>query len=96
MNLPLSKPEITPEDIAAVSATLKSGKLTQGPQTAALEEMVAAYVGAKFAVATNSHATAMHAALLTANKDAIDEVHVFGGTGAVGPAVYNQINSILQ
>lgn len=67
MNLPLSKPEITPEDIAAVSATLKSGKLTQGPQTAALEEMVAAYVGAKFAVATNSHATAMHAALLAAN-----------------------------
>jgi perosamine synthetase len=67
MNIPLSKPEITPEDVAAVSATLKSGKLTQGPQTAALEEMVAAYVGAKFAIATNSHATALHVAMLAAN-----------------------------
>ena len=66
MNIPLSKAEITPEDIAAVSATLKSGKLTQGPQVAAFEEMVAAYVGAKFAIATNSHATAMHTALLAA------------------------------
>ena len=37
MNIPLSKAEITPEDIAAVSATLKSGKLTQGPQVAAFE-----------------------------------------------------------
>ncbi|MBP9890747.1 MAG: DegT/DnrJ/EryC1/StrS aminotransferase family protein [Planctomycetes bacterium] len=64
MNIPLSKPEITPEDVAAVSATLKSGKLTQGPQTSALEEMVAAYVGASFAIATSSHATALHTALL--------------------------------
>ena len=67
MNIPLSKPEITPEDIAAVSATLKSGKLTQGPQTLAFEEMVAAYVGAKYAIATNSHATALHVAMLAAN-----------------------------
>lgn len=35
-------------------------------------------------------------ALLTANKNGIDEVHVFGGAGAVGPAVYNQITAILQ
>ncbi|NUO15827.1 MAG: DegT/DnrJ/EryC1/StrS aminotransferase family protein [Planctomycetaceae bacterium] len=66
MNIPLSKPEITPEDVAAVSAVLKSGKLTQGPQTALFEEMAAAYVGAKFAIAVSSHATALHAALLAA------------------------------
>lgn len=73
MNIPLSKPEITPEDVAAVSATLKSGKLTQGPQTAALEEMVAAYVGAKFAIAANSHATALHTALLAAGIGTPDD-----------------------
>ena len=73
MNIPLSKPEITPEDLAAVSATIKSGKLTQGPQTAALEEMVAAYVGARFAIATNSHATALHTALLAAGIGSADD-----------------------
>lgn len=66
MNIPLSQPEITQEDLAAVSAALKSGKLTQGPQTALLEEMTAAYVGAKFAIAASSHATALHVALLAA------------------------------
>lgn len=66
-NIPLSKPEITPEDIAAVSATMKSGKLTQGPQVALLEQMVAAFVGARFAIAANSHATAMHTALCAAS-----------------------------
>lgn len=73
MNIPLSKPELTPEDVAAVSATLKSGKLTQGPQTAALEEMVAAYVGTRFAIAANSHATALHTALLAAGIGAPDD-----------------------
>lgn len=33
---------------------------------------------------------------LSANKDMIDEVHVFGGTSAVSAAVYNQIAQILQ
>ena len=74
LSIPLSKPEITAQDVAAVNAALKSGKLTQGPQVEALEQMVAGYVGARFAIATNSHATALHTAMLAAGVTAGDEV----------------------
>src|SRR3990167_11232264 len=56
----LSRHEIEPEDIEAVTAVLKSGEdLTRGRQTRAFEEEFAAYVGAKYAVACSSGTAAL-------------------------------------
>jgi perosamine synthetase len=58
--IPLSKVQLTEEEVAAAVQVLRSGALRQGPVTAALEEAFAAQVGAKFAVAVSSGTAALH------------------------------------
>lgn len=58
--LPLSRPSITPEDIAAVSAVLRSGWITTGEQCAEFERAFAAQVGCQHAVAVTSATAGMH------------------------------------
>lgn len=53
-------------DIQAVVDCLRSGALTQGPRIAAFEQAVAAYVGARYAVAVSSGTAALHIAALAA------------------------------
>lgn len=60
MNVPFFRPELTDEEIEAVSETLRSGWLTTGPQTAAFETEFAEAVGARHAVALNSCTAALH------------------------------------
>lgn len=60
MNVPFFRPELTDEEIEAVTATLRSGWLTTGPQTAAFEEEFADAVGARHAIALNSCTAALH------------------------------------
>ncbi|GAB3295579.1 PLP-dependent aminotransferase family protein [Hymenobacter tenuis] len=52
--------QITPEDVQAVTETLYSDYLTQGPKVAEFEEKFAAYVGAKYAVAVANGTAALH------------------------------------
>lgn len=52
--------QITPEDVQAVTETLYSDYLTQGPKVAEFEEQFAAYVGAKYAVAVANGTAALH------------------------------------
>ncbi len=63
MFIPISRPLIGREEIAAVNQVLKSGMLAQGPQVATLENKFAQYCGTKYAVAVNSGTAALHAAL---------------------------------
>ena len=56
--------DITPADIDAVVAVLRSDFLTQGPAVPRFERSVAARVGAKHAVAVNSATSALHIACL--------------------------------
>jgi len=53
-------------DIQAVVDCLRSGALTQGSRIAAFEQAVAAYVGARYAVAVSSGTAALHVAALAA------------------------------
>jgi perosamine synthetase len=52
--IPLSDPDITLADIAAVEAVLRSSRLSSGPVMEAFETAFAAYLGRKYAVAVAS------------------------------------------
>ena len=49
-NISFSPPDITEEEIAAVTEALRSGWITTGPRTAEFEKQIAAYCGAVRAV----------------------------------------------
>ena len=62
--LPYGRHLIEDDDVAAVTAVLTSGHLTQGPRVQAFEAALAERVGAAHAVATSSCTTALQLALL--------------------------------
>lgn len=62
--LPFCRPQVSPEDVAAVSAVLNSGWITTGAKTAALEAAFCELIGARHAVAMNSATAALHLYLL--------------------------------
>ena len=62
--IPYGRQDITDEDIAAVTAVLRSDWLTQGPNIEQFEAAVAAYCGAAHAIAVNSATSALHIACL--------------------------------
>jgi perosamine synthetase len=57
---------IDEDDIQAVVNCLRSGALTQGPLVSQFEQAVAAYVGARYAVAVSSGTAGLHLAALAA------------------------------
>lgn len=63
VTVPLVAPRVGEEEIAALTAVLRSGQLAQGPEVAAFEREFAAAVGVAHAVAVNSGTAANHAAL---------------------------------
>lgn len=73
-NIPYATQWIDEDDIKAVCQALNLPYLTQGPLVQEFEEKVAAYCGAKYAVALNSGTSALHAACFVANISAGDEV----------------------
>lgn len=62
------------EDVKAVIKALTLTYLTQGPLVKKFEEKVAAYCGAKYAVAVNSGTAALHIACLASEISSKDEV----------------------
>lgn len=58
--IPLSNPNIGEREIEYVTRVLRSGRLSLGPVLAEFEEKFAAYVGTRYAVATNSGTSALH------------------------------------
>ena len=62
--IPIAKPLLGAEELAAVKEVLESGRLVQGPKVEAFEKAFAAYVGRKHAVAVASGTAALHVALL--------------------------------
>jgi perosamine synthetase len=74
MQIPLIRPTIGEEEIRAVTITLRSGWVTQGPEVAAFEREFAACVGAAHACAVSNCTTALHLALLAVGVQPGDEV----------------------
>jgi len=72
--LPYGQQWIDDEDIEAVITTLRSPYLTTGPNIGQFEEAVAAYVGAKYAVAFANGTAALHGACYAAGITEGDEV----------------------
>lgn len=60
LRIPLSKPEIRPEDIDAVQRVLSGTQLAMGPATAAFEQRMAEVVQRRSAIAVNSGTSALH------------------------------------
>lgn len=65
---------IEDDDVAAVSAVLRSDLITCGPQVAKMEQTLANYTGARYAVAVSNGTAALHCACMAAGIGPGDEV----------------------
>jgi len=74
--LPYGKQAVDESDIQAVVNVLKSDYLTTGPFVKEFEELIADYVGAKYAVAVSNGTAALHMACFAAGIKEGDEVIV--------------------
>lgn len=74
MNIPLSKPEVSELEIQSVTEVLRSNRLSLGPKLGEFEDKFAAYVGTRYAIATNSGSTALHLCIRALGIGPQDEV----------------------
>jgi perosamine synthetase len=66
LEIPMSSPELTDADIAAVNEVLATRYLSLGPRIDAFEETFASYVGTGHAVGINSGTSGLHLAVIAA------------------------------
>lgn len=74
VKIPITKPFFGKEEKDFVLQVIDSGWVSQGPKVAEFEKKFAEYVGAKYAIATTSCTTALHAALTISGIGKGDEV----------------------
>lgn len=60
IRVPMSRPDLTEAEVAAVSQVLRTPYLSMGPEVEAFERAVADYVGAKHGIAVNSGTAGLH------------------------------------
>lgn len=72
--IPIAIPSVGSHEERAVINVLRSGQLAQSEYVYAFEKAFAQYTGSKYAVATSSGTTALHAALLSLGVGKGDEV----------------------
>jgi len=72
--IPIARPLLGAEELAALRGPIESGWVTQGPEVAAFEAEFAAQVGAPHACAVANCTAALHLALLVAGVAEGDEV----------------------
>ncbi|MGB4196811.1 MAG: DegT/DnrJ/EryC1/StrS aminotransferase family protein, partial [Methanoculleus sp.] len=74
--IPVARPVVGEEEIAAVAEVMRSGMLARGSVVAEFESRFADYCGAAHAIGVNSGTAALHAALLAAGIRPGDSVIV--------------------
>ena len=74
MKIPLSRPEITEQDIAAVVKVLRTARLSLGPKVGEFEERIAQFAGTRHAIAVNSGTSGLHLCVKAAGIGEGDEV----------------------
>jgi perosamine synthetase len=82
--IPIARPDIGPEEIAAVTEVLESGMIAQGKRVKALEDAWAEFVGVRHAIATGNGTLALMAIFAGIGLEPGDEVitvsHTFAAT----------------
>lgn len=76
VKIEVAKPYLDDQEQKAVADAIASGWVSQGPKVAEFEKIFADYAGAKYAVATTSCTTALHAAITVLGIGPGDEVIV--------------------
>jgi dTDP-4-amino-4,6-dideoxygalactose transaminase len=76
MKIPLSSPDITDSEIQAVTAVLRTSRLSLGPQMEAFEHALAEYVGVPHAIAVSSGTAGLHLCIKALGIGEGDEVIV--------------------
>jgi dTDP-4-amino-4,6-dideoxygalactose transaminase len=74
LDIPLARPYTDEREVEAVAAVIRSGWVSQGARVQAFERLVANFVGAKHAIATNAATTSLHLALQLSGVGPGDEV----------------------
>jgi perosamine synthetase len=87
MSIPITKPFIGPEELAAVQGPLQTGWLVQGPYVKEFEDKFGAFVGAEHSIATTSCTTALHLCVAALGLRPGDEVIVPAFTWIATPNV---------
>lgn len=72
--LPFGRPDIRKEEVESVNSVLRSRWIGTGPKVPEFTEKVRGYIGAEFAISTNSASAALHLALLVSGIKTGDEV----------------------
>ncbi len=72
--VPFHRPNLGPQEEAAVAQVMASGWLTSGPQVAAFEEACSTYLGSRFALSVSSCTDGLELALLSLGVGPGDEV----------------------
>ncbi|MGB0123114.1 MAG: DegT/DnrJ/EryC1/StrS family aminotransferase [Silvibacterium sp.] len=76
MNIPLSAPDITEAEIDAVTAVLRTSRLSLGPKLEEFEHAMAQYIGVPHAIAVSSGTAGLHLCVRALNIGEGDEVIV--------------------
>ena len=87
--IPIARPDVGPEEAAAVAEVLASGMIAQGQAVAELEERWAEFVGVKHAIAVTNGTVALMCIFAGLGLEPGDEVitvaHTFNATVSVDP-----------
>ena len=78
--IPIARPDIGPEEIAAVTEVLQSGMLAGGRRVAELEDRFATFIGVKHAIAVSNGTVALMCLFEGLGLDPGDEVITVGHT----------------
>lgn len=76
MNIPLSSPDITEIEIAAVTAVLRTSRLSLGPQLESFEQAFGEFIGTPHAIAVSSGTAGLHLCIRALGIGEGDEVIV--------------------
>ncbi|RHK57117.1 aminotransferase class I/II-fold pyridoxal phosphate-dependent enzyme, partial [Lachnospira eligens] len=95
MNISFSPPDITEEEIQAVSEALRSGWITTGPRTKEFERNIAQFVGCNRAACLNSATACLETALRLLGIGEGDEVIVPAYTYTASASVVAHVNAKL-
>ncbi len=81
VSIPMSSPDLTEVEIAAVNEVLRTPHLSIGPKLEAFEQAVASYLGADHAVGVNSGTSGLHLAVIAAGVGESSTAGVEGSRG---------------